>query len=209
MTDIADTLAERQTRYGDFLGHAVITQGIKKVMADSPKWVGLSPDKKEALEMVAHKIGRILNGDPEYADSWHDIIGYTKLVEDALAKEAVAIDLMDRSAVGECIAGAIKEACKYERTDLDKAKDRAGKVVVMIEEKASTHKDGAPTLYARFSRIHGVIEPHTLYRVNFIGTSSFNLLVGSSSKAFYESDSRIHLTDNSIRVLRSHARYYK
>jgi hypothetical protein len=39
---------------------------------------------REALEMVAHKIGRILNGDPKYHDSWHDIIGYTKLVADRL-----------------------------------------------------------------------------------------------------------------------------
>ena len=27
---------------------------------------------------------RILNGDPNYHDSWHDIIGYTKLVADEL-----------------------------------------------------------------------------------------------------------------------------
>jgi len=40
-----------------------------------------SDDKKEALEMTAHKIGRILNGDAEYKDSWHDIIGYIRLVE--------------------------------------------------------------------------------------------------------------------------------
>jgi hypothetical protein len=25
------------------------------------------------------------NGDPEYKDSWHGIIGYTKLVEDTLS----------------------------------------------------------------------------------------------------------------------------
>lgn len=75
------TLAERGTRYGDFAGHAKITQGIKRVMQDSPNWEKLDDDQREALEMTAHKIGRILNGDPNYADSWHDIIGYTRLVE--------------------------------------------------------------------------------------------------------------------------------
>ena len=35
--------------------------------------------------MILHKIGRILNGDPNYADSWHDIAGYAKLVEDELS----------------------------------------------------------------------------------------------------------------------------
>jgi hypothetical protein len=78
------TLAERGTRYGDFAGHARITQSIKRAMQDSPNWKRLSDNKKEALEMVAHKIGRILNGDPEYHDSWHDLIGYTKLVADTL-----------------------------------------------------------------------------------------------------------------------------
>jgi hypothetical protein len=84
--NIEQTLAERGTRYGEFKDHARITQNIKRAMADSPNWDALSDDKKEALEMIAHKIGRILNGDPEYADSWHDIIGYSKLVEDELGK---------------------------------------------------------------------------------------------------------------------------
>jgi hypothetical protein len=83
-TDIVDTLTERGTRYGKFTGHAKITQGIKEVMHASPKWTELADDQKEALEMVAHKIGRILNGDPNYHDSWHDIVGYTKLVSDRL-----------------------------------------------------------------------------------------------------------------------------
>jgi hypothetical protein len=84
-TDIAVTLAERGNRYGAFHGHARITQNIKRAMVDSPNWPDLTDSQREALEMVAHKIGRILNGDPNYHDSWHDIIGYTKLVADELA----------------------------------------------------------------------------------------------------------------------------
>lgn len=78
------TLAERGQRYGQFTEHARIAQNLKRAMQDSPNWTKLSDDKKEALDMVQHKIARILNGDPNYADSWHDIIGYTKLVEDTL-----------------------------------------------------------------------------------------------------------------------------
>lgn len=78
------TLSERGSRYGKFTGHARITQALKRAMVDSPNWAALPDDMKEALEMVAHKIGRILNGDPSYHDSWHDIIGYTKLVADRL-----------------------------------------------------------------------------------------------------------------------------
>lgn len=47
----------------------------------------LSSDKQEALEMIAHKIGRILNGDPNYKDSWTDIAGYAQLVADTLKDE--------------------------------------------------------------------------------------------------------------------------
>ena len=48
------------------------------------KWYGLGNDQQEALEMIAHKLGRIANGDPDYADSWVDIAGYAKLVADRL-----------------------------------------------------------------------------------------------------------------------------
>jgi len=84
---IEDTLEERGNRYGDFYEHARITQNIKSTMVDSPNWDKITPAMKEALEMIAHKIGRILNGDPNYKDSWHDIIGYTRLIEKDLTDD--------------------------------------------------------------------------------------------------------------------------
>jgi hypothetical protein len=83
-TDIAKTLEERGSRYGRFEEHARITQNILAAMRDSPNWAALPPDMKESLTMVAHKAGRILNGDPNYADSWVDIAGYATLVADRL-----------------------------------------------------------------------------------------------------------------------------
>lgn len=83
------TLAERGGRYGKFKEHARITQNLKRAMADSPNWDKLSDSQRESLEMVVHKIGRILNGDPNYHDSWHDIVGYTKLVADELLGNSV------------------------------------------------------------------------------------------------------------------------
>lgn len=84
-SSIEATLQERGSRYGSFEGHALIAQGLKKIMQGTANWVKLADDQREALEMIAHKIGRILNGDPNYHDSWHDIVGYTKLVADRLA----------------------------------------------------------------------------------------------------------------------------
>ena len=75
------TLAERGTRYGTFTGHAKITQNIKRAMQDSPNWEKLDDDQREALEMTAHKIGRILHGDPNHLDTWQDGQGYLKLGE--------------------------------------------------------------------------------------------------------------------------------
>lgn len=78
---VADTLHDRESRYGSFMEQAELTQNIKRAMADSENWGQLSDDKRLALEMIALKIGRILNGDPEYADSWHDVAGFATLVE--------------------------------------------------------------------------------------------------------------------------------
>jgi len=86
------TLNERGTRYGDFSTTAYIIQSIKMAMANSPNWNTLALDMREALEMTAHKIGRILNGDSDYIDSWHDIIGYVRLVEQRLIEEREASD---------------------------------------------------------------------------------------------------------------------
>ncbi len=80
MDDIQKTLNDRGNRYGEFKDHAHITQGLKYYMHNHPNWSKLSVYQKEALEMVQHKIGRIINGDPNYLDSWVDIIGYVQLV---------------------------------------------------------------------------------------------------------------------------------
>lgn len=82
MNEISAVLAERGKRYGEFPEHARITQSLKRAMSDSPNWAKLPDYQKEALEMVAHKIGRMLNGDFMYEDNLVDLIGYTQLALD-------------------------------------------------------------------------------------------------------------------------------
>lgn len=86
--NIHDTLAERGSRYGSFADQGRIEQNIKRAMQDSPNWCDMPDDCKCALEMMATKISRILKGDPEYADSWHDIAGYATLIVDRLNKHS-------------------------------------------------------------------------------------------------------------------------
>jgi len=79
-------IAERGTRYGEFKDGAAIMQQLKDVMKFTPKWGALKPSQKESLEMIQHKIGRILNGDPDYDDNWKDIAGYATLIAKELSK---------------------------------------------------------------------------------------------------------------------------
>ena len=87
LTGVETTLAERDKRYGGFINNASIAQRIKAVMHSTSNWTEMSYDKREALDQIASKIGRILTGDPEYVDNWHDLQGYPKLVEGRLTKE--------------------------------------------------------------------------------------------------------------------------
>ena len=78
--DVDAVLKERGREYGPFIDQAMLTQSIKLAMKDGKNWNSLLPDMKESLEMVAHKIARILNGNPDNLDSWVDIEGYVHLV---------------------------------------------------------------------------------------------------------------------------------
>jgi hypothetical protein len=83
---ITEILDERGKRYGKFKNHANISQRLKYVVADalSNRKGIVEDDQREALDMICHKIARIVNGDPDYADSWVDIAGYAQLVADRL-----------------------------------------------------------------------------------------------------------------------------
>lgn len=108
-TSVEDTLAQRGSRYGDFTDHARICQNLMGQMQLFEKplkgqenikegdrifykpWEHLSPVQRQALTVIADKIARILSGDPNYDDNWHDIQGYAKLVEDRLPKPVPVI----------------------------------------------------------------------------------------------------------------------
>lgn len=77
-------IAERGTRYGKFKDGAEIMRDLKYVMHEVDGWNNLTPSQKEALDMIQHKIGRILNGDPNYDDNWKDVAGYATLIVNEL-----------------------------------------------------------------------------------------------------------------------------
>jgi hypothetical protein len=79
-------LQERGERYGSFVNNAETSQALKRLMAEhlNARNKELEDDQWEALEVIAAKIARIINGDPDYHDNWADIAGYAKLVADRL-----------------------------------------------------------------------------------------------------------------------------
>lgn len=84
LSSVEKTLEERGARYGQFIDHAEIAQGLQDVMRKAPNWSKLDVDMRQALTVFTDKIARILNGDPYYSDSWHDLSGYATLVEKRL-----------------------------------------------------------------------------------------------------------------------------
>jgi hypothetical protein len=84
--EIVALLTERGHEYGPFRDGAALMQGIKRLMADHARAHDktFSDDQWEALEMIVHKIGRIVNGNPDKVDHWKDIAGYAMLVADRL-----------------------------------------------------------------------------------------------------------------------------
>jgi len=82
MSEINNILEQRGNRYGEFKGHAEITQSLKRIIQIelAVREKVLPDSQQEALDMICHKIGRIINGDNNYDDSWIDIAGYSQLI---------------------------------------------------------------------------------------------------------------------------------
>ncbi len=79
-------LQERAQSYGTFVSLAKTAQEFKSVLYRElgSRNKRLADDQAEALDMIIHKIARIINGDANHIDSWADIAGYAKLVAERL-----------------------------------------------------------------------------------------------------------------------------
>jgi hypothetical protein len=84
--DVNATLDARAENYGKFKDGAALMQAIKRSMAEHAARhnKAFADDQWEALEMIVHKIGRIVNGNPDVVDHWVDIAGYATLIADRL-----------------------------------------------------------------------------------------------------------------------------
>lgn len=76
-----DLLNARAKTHGDYHRVAMMAQELKDVLRRGKNWKTLDDTQREALEMIATKIGRILSGDPHDVDHWRDVAGYAALIE--------------------------------------------------------------------------------------------------------------------------------
>lgn len=82
--DTQALLDERKKTHGSFGHHARTTQRLKAVVRGEPKFDNMPPTHREALEMILHKIGRIMAGDHDFQDHWDDIAGYAIRVSEEI-----------------------------------------------------------------------------------------------------------------------------
>jgi hypothetical protein len=89
-TNVDKTLDARAEMYGKFKDGASLMQAVKRELAAHAAKHGktFADDQWEALEMIVHKMGRIVNGDPDVVDHWVDIAGYATLISDRLEGNA-------------------------------------------------------------------------------------------------------------------------
>lgn len=82
---VSDLIDERGTTHGDYSNTAKYIRQFKGIISragaerhqrEQPQ---LTAQQAESLDMIVHKIGRILSGDPSFQDHWIDIAGYAQL----------------------------------------------------------------------------------------------------------------------------------
>ena len=77
---VSKIIADRQGTHGVFRENTKFIQAVKELMRQQPNWGKMYAYEMEALDMFAHKMGRILHGDPHYEDHWEDVAGYAQRV---------------------------------------------------------------------------------------------------------------------------------
>lgn len=84
--NVETTLAERQNTHGDFRHNAEASQALKQTYRLHVSQE-LTNVQLEALDNICQKMARIITGNPNHADNWHDIAGYATLAEKNLGTD--------------------------------------------------------------------------------------------------------------------------
>ncbi len=70
-------IPNRDEQHGGMGAVGDVSQDLKETIRSGRNWGLLSRGEQEALDMIAHKIARILSGgDPHDFEHWTDVAGY-------------------------------------------------------------------------------------------------------------------------------------
>ncbi len=94
MSEIDETLGKRSPVYGPYGTQVMVRRDIVTTMLAAYKEQHsgelMPPKYQEYLWDIANKLSRIATS-PNHVDSWHDIQGYAKLIEQDLLKTGEGI----------------------------------------------------------------------------------------------------------------------
>lgn len=77
--EVSALLEERGQTHGAFADNAFYGQTLRLLFRQSKGWTHANDVQREALDMLACKLSRILSGQPEFVDHWNDGAGYFTL----------------------------------------------------------------------------------------------------------------------------------
>lgn len=90
--NVTETLNEREGTHGLYAEVSSVSQMMKKAMQIGVNWSYLRAEQRESLEMMANKVGRILSGNADFIDHWHDIAGYAMLIVKELENDKQPVE---------------------------------------------------------------------------------------------------------------------
>lgn len=117
-TDIEVTLSARANTHGDISIQSYVSQQLKDIARASLNWQALEPYKKEVVEMILHKVSRLLTGNHAEVDHYHDIAGYATLVVNRLREEQKVAALTESLKEPSQIVAQEKQPLKTAHIDV-------------------------------------------------------------------------------------------
>ena len=82
--NVIETIKARHATHGNYADQSRLFVSLTEVLLNDPGWQMLSDEQKLAMMMFCVKMSRIMSGNPNVADHWHDIAGYAALVENKI-----------------------------------------------------------------------------------------------------------------------------
>lgn len=82
----SELLDTRGTTHGNFEMNALVGQRLRELFRECATWQAMPEVPREALDMIACKVSRILSGQANFEDHWADIAGYAELARKACKK---------------------------------------------------------------------------------------------------------------------------